>query len=735
MTDIRVNPKTGEVIELVGNSWRPVEKSRVSVNKKSGELAVFDGSAWNVAGRVGPVAPPQIKTPMSGENIPSAFRLEPIQMTGQELQSPNDGLAAKVSGGGQRLANAMLLGGADEIVAGAKAAFSANPDQALQNNLANLELRGKQFGAENPKLATGLDVAGVIGSPLNLIGGEFVAAAPSVLGRSLRAAKVGGGMGGAAGFLSTEGGLSDRATGGAIGLGAGAALGLAGQPTMEAAGFGLKKAGEAGMGVVNAVRNQMQARANPQMQADKLIARSLLDDGRQLGFGPAPIDAPLPGQGLVNLGGENTTALARQATVAPGPTRTKAAEFFGEQAAGAPDRAADALTPLADKGYYGTAAELDKTRRAAAKPLYDLAYSKPAVEVWSPHIAELMKRPSMKAAFVKAQRIAAEEGRNPKELGLDFNEAGDPVFLAGADKNGQIPSTQTMDYIKRGLDDVVEAYRDKTTGKLVLDTEGRAINNTRAELVGKLREGNPDYAAALDAWGGPSQAIDMMDVGRQMFSSRGKPAESIMRFQKLTPAQQQLARIGFVRDAIEDLGTTGDSGSVYLKLFGNQNKRAVMETMFPDFKSFKAFADQMAAEKAMLGTNRTVMGGSPTARIEAEKATYDSASNVLGMADALRSGNPLRILSMALDRMRNLQRGVTPEVAEALGDRLFTMDPIEIQRLLSQVGMLRAPAPLTTLKPGATQFLRRTPFAPLVGYGSGQAGAAIATPQAAQVGR
>ena len=68
-----------------------------------------------------------------------------------------------------------------------------------------------------------------------------------------------------------------------------------------------------------------------------------------------------------------------------------------------------------------------------------------------------MKRPSMKAAFAKAQRIAAEEGRNPKELGLDFNQAGDPQFLAGADELGQVPSTQTLDYIKRGLDDVVES--------------------------------------------------------------------------------------------------------------------------------------------------------------------------------------------------------------------------------------------------------------------------------------
>lgn len=626
------------------------------------------------------------------------------------------------------IADTMLLGGGDEALAGIHALTGAD----FNSELARLEQQRRDSESmNNPEtdVAKGL---GIALNPLNLFGGEFISAAPTVLGRAGRAAEIGGAMGGAGGFLSTEGSLHDREGGGLLGAGAGGALGLGAQPLMELLGLGLKKTGEAGLGAVNTIRNQANARSDPTGQAERLLARSFMDDSVPLGYGPAPVNAPLPGQGAINLGGENVASLGRQATVAMGPTRARAAEFFGEQASAAPDRAADALSGLSDKGYYGTVETLDKTRRATAKPLYDAAYARPAVEVWTPSIAELMKRPSMKGAFAKAQRIAAEEGRNPKELGLDFNEAGDPMFLIGADKNGQIPSTQTMDYIKRGLDDVVEAYRDKTTGKLVLDTEGRAINNTRAELVGRLREGNPEYAAALDAWGGPSQAIDMMDVGRQMYSSRGKPAESIMRFQKLKPEQQELARIGFVRDAIEDLGTVGDSSSVYLKLFGNQNKRAIMETMFPDAQSFQKFADQMAAEKAMLATNRMVQSGSPTARIEADKAALSEGSNVIDWVSALKSGNPLSILGMTLDKAKNLQRGMTPEVSGELGNLLFQMDPIEIQRIMSRVGSVQTPAPVSALSPGATMFLRRTPLAPLLGYGSGAAGAAIATPPGAR---
>jgi hypothetical protein len=52
------------------------------------------------------------------------------------------------------------------------------------------------------------------------------------------------------------------------------------------------------------------------------------------------------------------------------------------------------------------------------------------------------------------------------------------------------------DYVKRGMDDVIEGYRDAVTGKLNLDTEGRAINNTLRSFHQAFDAANPDYAAA-----------------------------------------------------------------------------------------------------------------------------------------------------------------------------------------------------------------------------------------------
>ncbi|OQW38098.1 MAG: hypothetical protein A4E20_04810 [Nitrospira sp. SG-bin2] len=626
--------------------------------------------------------------------------------------------------------DAAMVGGADELLAGIESLPYLMPGGSsfldkYNINLGRLEQQRRDYNSANSAQATAATLAGFAGNPLNIVGGEFIAAGKTAVPRAIRASGFGSAEGGVYGALGTEGGYDDRVLGGAIGLVGGGVAGLAGQPGMELLGFGARKGVEGGRAIYNTLKNQAEAKANPGSQADKLLNRALLEDKVTLAELQNRIANAQPGQGMVNLGGENTVALGRQATVQKGEGRTLAQDFFEEQAQGAPDRAADAVKGLSDRGYYGTVESLDATRKALAKPLYDAAYAKPSMQVWSPRVADLMKRPSMKAAFAKAQRIAAEEGRNPKELGLDFNDAGDPMFLVGADKNGQIPSMQTLDYVKRALDDVVEGYRDKTSGKLVLDTEGRAINNTRAEFLGILKEGNPEYKAALEAYAGPSHALDMLEVGRDIYGARGKPADVIRRFQGLSPQDQELARIGFVRNAIEDLGNVGDNGSVYLKLFGNSNKRAVAQVMFPDEASFNKFAAQMQAEKKMLAANRTVQGGSPTSRIDADKAAMSDAENTLGVVDAMQSRSIMRMLGTAMQQGRNLQQGLTPEVASELAKRLFTSDPAIMRAIASQLQNRPVPAPISALPPG---WLRNTPTAPLLGLGFGQWGQAIATP-------
>jgi hypothetical protein len=229
-----LNPQTGEAVQFDGSAWKPVEKSRLA-RDEGGNVAVYDGQAWVQIGRVGPVkqSPETTRRESERGRFEDLTGIETIDTKlktpiPQALEAPVDNLATTVRGIGQRTANAALLGGADELVAGVKSAFpqpGQDPVDAFKQNLDKLTVQGGQFSAEHPNLATAAEVAGVVGSPLNLAGGEFITGARGVGGQMLRGGITGTGMGAGAGFLGTDGDIDARLTGAAAGAAAGGALG------------------------------------------------------------------------------------------------------------------------------------------------------------------------------------------------------------------------------------------------------------------------------------------------------------------------------------------------------------------------------------------------------------------------------------------------------------------------------------------------------------------------------
>lgn len=233
MNQYAVNQQTGEVAEFDGQAWKPVEKSRTAVSK-DGEIAVYDGGAWAKVGRTGPVkqSPGTTRRESERQSFEDLTGIETIDSqlrnpVPRALEAPDDSLAAKVRGVGQTYADTALLGGADELVAGVKGTFSGDPWGAFENTLRQLEIERGQFGAQNPSLETAAEVGGIVGSPANLVGGQFITRAPTVGGQMLRGGLVGSSMGATSGGLSTQGDLDARLEGAAYGAAGGAAAGTA----------------------------------------------------------------------------------------------------------------------------------------------------------------------------------------------------------------------------------------------------------------------------------------------------------------------------------------------------------------------------------------------------------------------------------------------------------------------------------------------------------------------------
>lgn len=559
----------------------------------------------------------------------------------------------------RQAANAASFGTADEGQAFIQGLWDKRP---YEERLAEQRAIDKKFSDESPYSAAGAQLAGGVagvmagGEALGAMGmgAKAATATPSLLSSTLKAGAAGAAAGGAAGFGSGENGFQNRMESAAVGAVGGGLLGLAAPPILAAAGT-------AAAPVIDRFRDPAG-----------VAGRKVIDRLAQDGFTPDQAIEKLRGLGptavLADVG-ENTTGLARAVANVPGEGRTLATDTLTARQAGRAGRIMQGVREGigAPTDFHATMDALDATRKAAAAPLYEKAYQ--ASPVLTEDTQALFARPSMKGAMNKAFRIAAEEGRDPTTLGLGMNQAGDVTFT-------RQPSMQTLDYVKRGIDDVLEAYRDSTTGKLRLDTEGRAVNATRADFVSALKKMNPDYEAALNAYSGPSQSLDAMHMGRRFI--RNDPEVTAKVLDGMSDGDKQFFRAGAMR-AIQDM-IQNDTNAAARK-FGN-NKDAFwskLQNVFPDAGSFTKFRQSVQQEIHQTKLENAALAGSRTAPLARDIQDLEQT--------------PSPIMQFGMEAAKNGVRGALMKSAiekgAAVADRLRLPSEAIAERA---GGLLYAPA-------------------------------------------
>lgn len=547
------------------------------------------------------------------------------------------------------------FGFSDEMIAGTRAALESGvnlvrgKDAALSENydkaLAYERERLKSFGDENPILSTGANIAGGFAS----VGPAIAAVRGSGLAGGLaKSAGAGAGYGALGGFGAGEGGLENRLDSAVTGGAAGAVLGAA----IPAAGAVASKGVELG-------RNMLGAN-NARDVALDVLNRGLTRDQVTPDQVAARLAATEKPMSIMDVAGDNMFRQARLAETTPGPGSNMVKDFLHERQRGQVDRVAENIESHIAQGdnFYLSLEELNKVRKQQAAPLYDAAYEKPFV--WNDRIGNLLNRPAPRQALGRAYRIAAEEGRDPRGLGLNLD----------ADGNVQIDKTaasmQTLDYVKRGLDDVLEEFRDKTTGKLRLDENGRSINATREQFLATIDKMNPTYAKARQAWGGPTQTMEAMSLGRQF--AKGDAEATIDRFRKLNEADQDAFRIGLARELAGSVQMSRDGRNSVDKIFGSQGQRNRLRQLFPSKDEFSAFEKAMQEEQRMATTKNEVLANSKTLR---NTVDANDAGGVIGqaMVDASSGG----LFGMAMGFARRAVNRATIGMAEKPAAELASM--------------------------------------------------------------
>lgn len=394
---------------------------------------------------------------------------------------------------------------------------------------------------EHPWAYLGGQIAGGVGTG--------IAAAPltasarfagSTLGpRILAGAADGAIFGGGYGFGSGEGGFGNRAvegaTGAAIGTAAGAAFPLA------AAGAGRAYEGLRYGGQARDIANQAGVNRGTLTVLDDILRsdNALGPQGQAAMRAAGPeamlLDASQSARGMVD------TAIQRG-----GQGSRIASDRISERVA----RDSQALTRALDEtlgapqGVGAAQREIADAARPGVSSAYERAYATP-IDYASPDgmaLEELVGRipPRLSSTAINRANERMSYDGIQGQIMADIADNGNVTFR-------EMPNLRQIDYIKKGLDDIVREGTDDLTGKLTPDAQ--FANRIAKDLRNATKKAVPAYGEALETAADPLSRQAAVRLGDSLLSMPQDQAEMMLR--GMTGPERQAVGQG-VRSKIEN---------------------------------------------------------------------------------------------------------------------------------------------------------------------------------------
>lgn len=443
-------------------------------------------------------------------------------------------------------------------------------NNTFANNLRSAKAWQKAVDEENDKQT------GMTGKAAELLGGLTTGSGMAKQGATFFKAGMGakdllkagakeGAVYGAIGGASQGDSLTDRAKNAATSAAGGGLLGGITPLAVEAGAGGLSK-------VATPVRSLL----NPESVADAKIAQTLLRSDR-------PVDtiidkmneARAAGQAdytPVEAGGDAFQKMLASVLQQPSVNRTRAGEWLFKRNEEMKPRVLNDVNEAL--GATGTAkqslAELNAKAKATAKPLYDAIPEYPT-EI-PDRLQTFLKEPLFQNALKKGVQI---QRNNALAAGEDLAGYTLPEMHRANDADLNSFNFKNYQAMKIGLDNMLEKYRDPTTGKLVLDPEGVSIDAMRRSLIEDMQTAFPGYKEANAAYSGPMAVSDAVRQGQKAVNP-GRIADKQGVFSNMTEPLQEGFRRGF-------------ADKVAQKIEGAKDP-----TMFPMSESIKPLVESFA---------------------------------------------------------------------------------------------------------------------------------------------
>lgn len=596
----------------------------------------------------------------------------------QREHSAEESFGDLVKGFGRMGLTGVTLGGGDEIMASMRAMMTDETvlEALNKERAAHSEFRERHpVGAAVTAGAAGLvpaAAANVVAPGLGMVGGGalfggiYGANESEGLHDIAGSAAIGAGTGAAVGGLLKGGGKVGRVAydmaKGASRAAAGSAPAqqlskyipvtakqharATGQPAMATAAK--PTSGGAPPSAPPSVMGSFRPRS-PEERAEALLLQRLGSDKVTLDQLESSIAATGKPVSISDVAGDNTLGLARGVRSLPGEGKQSIPKAIYDRAEGQGIRVRGDLEDAAGVKVGDVVTKADDLiaqRRANAQPLYDDAYNTPPID--DPDIRATVKLPQFQQAYKRAQRIAKAEGTKLPAL-----------------KANQPFSVQSLDYVKRGMDDLIESKM--RTGKMGR-TEARALKKRLSDMLERIDDARPEYAAARKQFGSDSKAIDALEMGRQFSKTDGREVQRFVA--GLSPGDRALYVQGALDDLSQAIRNRGDGLDVVSTVFGSDEKREALRALLGD-NGFEVLAKAMGVEKKMLHTKRFTLGGSNTADKLAEQVDLDSAGIPQALLHFLRGNFAQGTQSLGSSVLLQRLQGVTEETANALAPKLI----------------------------------------------------------------
>lgn len=585
---------------------------------------------------------------------------------------------------GRAAAQGLGLGFGDEAIAAVRAKMENRPYDEV---LAEERSKYKKFSEEYPVTALGTEFAagaipavasmfvpgGQVAAPaaagrMSVAAGRLAQALPQFMkGQTAKLAGIGGASGAVAGAGTSEGDLGDRAVG-AVG---GGATGAVVAPA-------LAKGLSAGQALYRAGRNAIQP---SQAAVDRRATEKVLQAMERDKLTPDDVRARIAED--QRLGVQSSVAdvspamkdLAEGVTTLHGAGAGKLGKMYEERlASGRENVGQRAFRDLAKgQDYSATESSLMSTLRSNADEAYEKAYS--LGEVNDPRIMAVLENDTFKEAYKKARKIAETEAQAAKLRGEDpskyqlrgiyeMDEQGNPI------KIGEVPDVRTLDYIKRGMDAIIDKGFD---GQGLSKAEAGALRDLKKVFVKAIDENAPEYAAARAKYAGDAEVLDALRLGKDEFlKPKMLPEDAKKLVAEMSEGEREALRTGVAQSILTKITEAPQQINAAQRIIGAPATRKRLEALFEDPAEYKVFEAALERESELFRNAQQMVRNSRTAnKQEALRDLRQSATmlDVAGEMVDLSAGSPGSMIARTLKFLRartNMNEATADKIADML---------------------------------------------------------------------